>query len=50
VVSSADIARAVGEAIAEAATTLRPDVRAALERALLTEPSGRGREVIAQLL
>lgn len=49
-VSSADIARAVGEAIAEAATTLRPDVRAALERALLTEPSGRGREVIAQLL
>lgn len=48
--SVADIADAVRVAIAEAATTLRPDVRAALEAARHTEPSPRGREVLAQLL
>jgi fumarate hydratase class I/fumarate hydratase subunit alpha len=50
VVTSADIAGAVGAAVAEAAVTLRPDVRAALERAMDTEASARGREVIGQLL
>jgi fumarate hydratase class I/fumarate hydratase subunit alpha len=50
VVRSADIARAAHAAIVEAATTLRPDVREALERARAAEPSPRGREVIGQLL
>ncbi|MDP2300499.1 MAG: fumarate hydratase [Coriobacteriia bacterium] len=49
-VRSADIARSVYTAIAEAATTLRPDVRAALVHAQAVEPSPRGREVIGQLL
>lgn len=44
------IADAVAAAIAEAAVTLRPDVRAALERALEAEESPRGREVLRQLL
>lgn len=43
------IAEAVYAAIAEAAVTLRPDVAAALERAAATEPSERGRQVLAQL-
>lgn len=45
-----DIARAVGEAIATSAVTLRPDVLAAMERAAVEEPSERGREVLGQLL
>ncbi|MDO8880973.1 MAG: fumarate hydratase [Coriobacteriia bacterium] len=49
-VRSADIARSVYAAIAEAATTLRPDVRAALERAQAIESSPRGREVLGQLV
>lgn len=49
-VSVADIAGAVSSAIAEAATTLRSDVLDAMERALLTEPAERGREVLGQLL
>ncbi len=49
-VTSADIARAVGAAIAEAATTLRPDVVAAMRSAAATEPSPRGREILEQLL
>jgi len=44
------IADAVKHAIAEAAVTLRPDVEAALRAAIDTEPSGRGRRVLAQLL
>lgn len=44
------IADAVYAAIAEAATTLRPDVAAALEAAVTAEPSARGREVLRQLL
>lgn len=49
-VSVAGIAAAVSGAIAEAATGLRPDVRAAMERAAVTEVSERGRAVLAQLL
>ncbi|MBN2847647.1 MAG: fumarate hydratase, partial [Coriobacteriia bacterium] len=45
-----DIADAVRAAIAEAATTLRPDVLEAFERAFEREPSERGREVLGQLL
>lgn len=44
------IAEAVYAAIAEAATTLRPDVAAALEAAVAAEPSARGREVLGQLV
>lgn len=44
------IAASVGRAIAEAAVTLRPDVRAALEAAMATEASPRGRAVLGQLL
>lgn len=44
------IAEAVSRAIAEAAVTLRPDVRAALARALDAEETPRGCEVIRQLL
>lgn len=44
------IADAVYAAIAEAATTLRPDVAVALEAAAVAEPSARGREVIRQLV
>lgn len=49
-VSVASIAAAVAEGIAEAATSLRPDVLLAMERALPTEASPRGREVLEQLL
>ena len=49
-VSSEAIAAAVYEAIVTAATTLRPDVVLALERARVTETSPRGRAVLAQLL
>src|SRR5574340_1047784 len=48
--SVTDIAAAVRTAIAEAATTLRPDVLAAMERARSNEPSPRGRDVLAQLI
>ncbi|MDO8848095.1 MAG: fumarate hydratase [Coriobacteriia bacterium] len=48
--SVALIAQAVYGAIAEAATTLRPDVAAAMERAAADEPSERGREVLSQLI
>lgn len=41
---------AIHGAIGEAAVTLRRDVRVALEAALATEPSERGRSVIGQLL
>jgi len=44
------IAAAVGGCIAEAAFTLRADVVNALEAAVLTERSERGRAVLAQLL
>lgn len=44
------IADAVYAAVAEAATTLRPDVAQALEAAAATEPSPRGREVLGQLI
>jgi tartrate/fumarate subfamily iron-sulfur-dependent hydro-lyase alpha chain len=50
VVRVAAIAHAVRSAIAEAATTLRPDVLAAMRAAAAAEPSPRGREVLAQLL
>jgi tartrate/fumarate subfamily iron-sulfur-dependent hydro-lyase alpha chain len=49
-VRSDAIAAAVYEAIVTAATTLRPDVVVALERAAGTEISPRGRSVLAQLL
>lgn len=41
---------AIYRAIGEAAVELRPDVRRALELALETEPSERGRSVLRQLL
>lgn len=41
---------AIYRAIGEAAVTLRPDVRTALEKSLAAEPSERGRAVIRQLL
>lgn len=44
------IAAAVREAIGVAATSLRPDVRAAMETALSSEPSPRARAVLSQLL
>jgi fumarate hydratase subunit alpha len=50
VVRSDAIAAAVYECISTAATTLRPDVAVALERAAQTETSPRGRSVLAQLL
>jgi fumarate hydratase subunit alpha len=50
VVRTDAIAAAVYECIATAATTLRPDVVVALERAVRTETSSRGRAVLAQLL
>lgn len=48
-VERAALAAAIYRAVGEAAVTLRPDVRAALELALETEPSARGRAVLAQL-
>jgi len=50
VLVAADIARAVAESIPRAATSLRPDVRAAIVQALAAEPSSRGREVLGQIL
>jgi tartrate/fumarate subfamily iron-sulfur-dependent hydro-lyase alpha chain len=44
------IASAVREAIGTAATSLRPDVLAAMRAALESEPSARGRSVLAQLI
>ena len=44
------IAEAVRASIADAATTLRADVRDALERARVTERSERGRAVLGQLI
>jgi fumarate hydratase subunit alpha len=44
------IAEAVRPAVSEAAVTLRPDVASALEVALTTERSERGRAVLAQLV
>lgn len=49
-ISSADIASAVGAAVREAAVTLRPDVRTAMQNALSSERSERGRRVLGQLL
>jgi fumarate hydratase subunit alpha len=50
VVDSGAIAAAVAEGIGVAATTLRPDVRAAVERALRDERDERARAVLAQIL
>jgi fumarate hydratase subunit alpha len=49
-VDSGRIATAVRDAIATAAVSLRPDVLAALERAVATEESDRGRSVLQQLI
>jgi fumarate hydratase subunit alpha len=49
-VEAAALAEAVRAAVAEAAVTLRGDVRSALERAEAAEPSDRGRLVLRQLL
>jgi fumarate hydratase subunit alpha len=46
----AALAVAVYEAVGTAASTLRPDVRAALSAAAETEPSPRGRTVLRQLV
>ncbi len=48
--TAARLADAIRSAILEAAVTLRPDVRAALGRAVEAEPSERGRSVLRQLL
>lgn len=48
--SASHVADAVREAIPHVATTLRPDALAALEAALRTERSERGRVVLEQLL
>ena len=50
VISSRDIGGAVRSAIGIAATTLRADVRSAIERAAVSESSARGREVLSQML
>jgi tartrate/fumarate subfamily iron-sulfur-dependent hydro-lyase alpha chain len=49
-VTRAALVEAISSAVAEAAVTLRADVRAALLAALDTEPSERGRAVLDQLL
>jgi fumarate hydratase subunit alpha len=49
-VDAAAIARAVHDAVGEASCTLRPDVLAALEAAVATETSERGRRVLGQLV
>lgn len=49
-VDRAALIDAIYRAVGEAAVTLRPDVRAALEAALVLEPSERGRAVLRQLL
>lgn len=48
--SAADIARAVRDAIPHAACELRPDVEAAIRSAILSERSERGRVVLKQLV
>lgn len=48
--TSGAIARAVRSAIGEAATTLRPDVYDAIERAAAVEPSPAGSDVLARIL
>lgn len=48
--SLADITGAVRDGIAEAAVSLRPDVLSAIERAVSSESSERGRAVLAQLI
>ncbi len=50
VLSSRDIGKAVRGAIGTAATSLRADVLSAIERAVVSEPSARGREVLSQML
>lgn len=50
VISSRDIGEAVRGAIGTAATSLRADVRAAIERASALESSASGREVLSQML
>ena len=50
VVTAADTARAVADSVRVASTSLRPDVLEAMRSAAATEPSERGREVLAQLL
>nr|WP_323748496.1 fumarate hydratase [Anaerosoma tenue] len=49
-ISSRDIGEAVRSAIGIAATSLRADVRSAIERAAVSESSARGREVLSQML
>jgi fumarate hydratase class I/fumarate hydratase subunit alpha len=49
-VDRAALSDAIYRVIGEAAVTLRPDVRAAIERAAVQEPSDRGRAVLLQLL
>jgi fumarate hydratase subunit alpha len=49
-VERAALSDAIYRAVGDAAVTLRPDVRRALEGALASEPSERGCAVIAQLL
>lgn len=48
--SVADIARAVGAAVSEAAVALRPDVLEAMQSAVVSERSARGRQVLSQLI
>jgi fumarate hydratase class I/fumarate hydratase subunit alpha len=50
VLTSVAIASAVRSAIAEAATTLRPDVYRAMERARSAEPSPSGTDVLSRIL
>jgi fumarate hydratase class I/fumarate hydratase subunit alpha len=49
-ITRAALVEAISSAIGEAAVTLRPDVVEALRAAVETEPSGRGRTVLSQLL
>lgn len=49
-VTRAALVEAISSAVGEAASTLRPDVVAALRGALETEPSERGRSILSQLL
>jgi len=49
-VTRAALVEAISSAVGEAAVTLRPDVVVALRAALVSEPSERGRSVLAQLL
>ncbi len=49
-IAATSIGAAVGEAIPDIATRLRPDVRRSLEAAAEGEPEGRGRRVLRRLL